>query len=152
MTTPAYSAKVYHCLQANGTKAFQGRPCEKGKKTVAVTEQKNSQKASSANQNGIDPADKSSILGKWTLNGISSNLSGEIQTQDEKIAWAFFDNDKVTYQYDDTSTIYDYTFNGKVISMPDSPVSSFEIIKSEGTSAVWKTGTTYYFLTLSSVN
>ena len=141
MITPVNAAKVYHCLQDNGTKGYQGRPCEEGKKTVAVTEQKIAPTKE-------EPIESLSIIGKWQLNGISSNLDGEIQTQKEKISWAFFDNGTVTYQYDDTNAVYDYTFEEKTINIPDSQNSSFEIIKSESNSAIWKTGETYYFLTL----
>jgi len=145
LITPANSAKVYHCLQANGTKGYQGRPCEKDKKTVAITEQKNRKNVSKNKTN------KLSIVGKWTLNGVSSTLEGEIQTQKEEISWTFNADGKVTYQYEDASVVYDYTTEGKKINMQGSSIGSFEIIKSQGSSAVWKTGTTYYFLTLSSI-
>lgn len=147
MTTPVNSAKVYHCLQANGTKAYQGRPCEKDKKTVAVTEQKDRKNPSTSN----DQKNTVSIVGKWTLDGISSSLDGPTQTQEEKISWTFSADGKVTYQYQDNAAEYDYTIEGKTINMPGSSIGSFIIIKNEGSSAVWKTGTTYYFLTLSSI-
>jgi len=143
--TPAHGAKVYHCLQPNGTKAYQGRPCEKDKKTVAVTEQKTQPKKTTGS------SEKFSVIGKWTLDGISSSPDGELQTQPQTISWFFGENGKVTYQYEATSAVYDYTVEGKKINMPNSPNSSFEIIKNEGDKAVWKTGSTFYFLTLSSV-
>ena len=152
ITTPASGAKVYHCLQPNGTKAFQGRPCEKDKKTVAVTEQKNSKRASNETSEEKDSIEKFSVIGKWTLKGISSTQNGELQTQEEKISWSFFDNGKVTYQYEDSSNIYDYTLDGKTINMPNSPNKSFEIIKNDSSSAIWKTGTTYYFLAFTSAS
>lgn len=145
MILPANSAKVYHCLQSNGTKAFQGRPCEENKKTIAVTEQKNRKKSSDNQESSLN------IIGKWTLNGISSSPDGAIQTQEEKISWTFTAEGKVTYEYQGTSAVYDYTLEGEKINIPDSAVGSFEVIKNESDSAIWKTGTTYYFLTLSSV-
>ena len=148
INTSANSAKVYHCLQPNGTKAFQGRPCEKSKKTIAVTEQKN-QLVPTEDEESEEKLD---VLGKWTLQGISNSPDGELQTQKETISWAFFDNGQVTYKYEDSSAIYDYTHEGNIISMPDSPNKLFEIIKNEGNSAIWKTGTTYYFLKFSPVS
>lgn len=143
--TSAHGAKVYHCLQSNGTKAYQGRPCEKDKKTVAVTEQKIQR------EEPTTPEQQFSVIGKWTLKGISSSPDGELQTQPQTIAWVFGASGKVTYQYEDTSAVYDYTVEGKKINIPDSPNVLFEIIKNQGDTAVWKTGSTYYFLTLSSI-
>lgn len=142
---PAYGSKVYHCLQSNGTKAYQGRPCEKDKKTVAVTEQKSQGKKTN------NSSQQFSVTGKWTLKGISSSPDGELQTQPEKISWVFDGSGKVTYKYEATSKVYDYTVEGNKINIPNSPSGSYEIIKSQGDTAIWKTGSTYYFLTLSSI-